>query len=465
MQSTLTTGCQSDRKVWFSMWFLGALITFGLAFFPMFYRLVEGRNRHFQNEAQFKQHIAESFKNMGKEPPEALKPMKERNAKLWAASIFLILPAFVILFLLTKDIIVHEQKQDIYLAEAFLHRAFMPQTVPLTTYVLITIVTLGLGGYIKSPTCITLTIKPIWQSKKSLLDSWRKKIMSSTCKKRRFVSHGGDIWGFSRKYNIPLEEVLEFSGPINFMGPPPKAVDAVKQNARLIKFYPDPNPVEFKQSIADYVGQGVKAENVLLGNGSIELIYMITEVLPPKFSAVIPVPSFSEYEKATLRVDGKVSFVQLPSDFSLENDKIKAAVTTDTKIMCLCNPHSPSGTLYSKRKIMDLVDFCHKKDVVFSIDENYIEFAEEGNKNTVAGMIKEYENLFVIRSVTKFYGMAGLRFGYAIAANALIDRLETMRQPWSINGLACQVTMAAFNDTEFIKNTKETITRNREQLA
>jgi hypothetical protein len=146
MQSTLTTGCQSDRKVWFSMWFLGALITFGLAFFPMFYRLVEGRNRHFQNEAQFKQHIAESFKNMGKEPPEALKPMKERNAKLWAASIFLILPAFVILFLLTKDIIVHEQKQDIYLAEAFLHRAFMPQTVPLTTYVLITIVTLGLGG-------------------------------------------------------------------------------------------------------------------------------------------------------------------------------------------------------------------------------------------------------------------------------------------------------------------------------
>jgi histidinol-phosphate/aromatic aminotransferase/cobyric acid decarboxylase-like protein len=178
--------------------------------------------------------------------------------------------------------------------------------------------------------------------------------VSSRCKKRRFVSHGGDIWGFSRKYNIPLEEVLEFSGPINFMGPPPKAVEAVKQYARLIKFYPDPNPVEFREAIASYVGHGVEAENVLLGNGSIELIYMITEILPQNFRAVIPVPSFSEYEKAALRVGGGVTFVQLPPDFSLENPKIKAAVTEDTKIMCLCNPHSPSGTLYKKEAILDL---------------------------------------------------------------------------------------------------------------
>jgi threonine-phosphate decarboxylase len=289
--------------------------------------------------------------------------------------------------------------------------------------------------------------------------------VSGTCKKRRFVSHGGDIWGFSRKHNIPLEEVLEFSGPINFMGPPPKAVEAVKQNARLIKFYPDPNPVEFKEKIAQYVGHGVEAENILLGNGSIELIYMITESLPQTFKAVIPVPSFSEYEKAALRVGGEVTFVQLPADFSMDNEKIKAAVTDDTKIMCVCNPHSPSGTLYSKKTIMDLVNFCQKRDIIFSIDENYIEFAEEGDKNTVAGEVKNYENLFVIRSVTKFYGLAGLRFGYAIAATNLIDKLETVRQPWSINGLVNMTTLAAFGDTEFIARTKETITKNRAQLA
>jgi threonine-phosphate decarboxylase len=279
------------------------------------------------------------------------------------------------------------------------------------------------------------------------------------------MSHGGDIWGFSRKYNIPVEEVLEFSGPINFMGPPPKAVEAVKEHARLIKFYPDPNPVKFKETIADYAGHGVRAENVLLGNGSIELIYMITEVLPQSFKAVIPIPSFSEYEKAALRVGGKVTFVQLPADFSIENTKIKAVTTDDTKIMYLCNPHSPSGKLYSKESVMDLVDFCHKKNIIFSIDENYIEFAKEGEQNTVAGMVQEYENLFVIRSVTKFYGMAGLRFGYALAASTLIDKLETRRQPWSINGLACQVTMAAFSDKKFIDDTKKIISKNREQVV
>jgi len=289
--------------------------------------------------------------------------------------------------------------------------------------------------------------------------------LTSTCKEKRFVSHGGDIWGFSRKYNIPLEEVLEFSGPINFMGPPPKAVEAVKQNARLIKFYPDPNPVEFKSAIAKYVGHNVRTENILLGNGSIELIYMITELLSKPFKAVIPVPSFSEYEKAALRLGGEIQFVKLPQNFTLEMEKIKASVTADTKIMCICNPHSPSGTLYTKEEVIELVDFCQKKNVIFSIDENYIEFAEAGEENTVAGMVKEYENLFVIRSVTKFYGMAGLRFGYAVAAEPLIEKLETVRQPWSINALASIATLAAFGDTEFIENTKQTIKKERANLS
>jgi threonine-phosphate decarboxylase len=259
--------------------------------------------------------------------------------------------------------------------------------------------------------------------------------------------------------------VLEFSGPINYLGPPQSAVEAVKQNARLIKFYPDPNPVEFKEEIARYVGHGVQEENILLGNGSIELIYMIAESLPKNHKALIPVPSFSEYEKATLRLGGEPAFVQLPENFALETEKIKEAITSETKILCICNPHSPSGTLYGKKQLLELVEFCNTKDVIFSVDENYIEFAEKSLENTLAAAVKDYENLFVIRSVTKFYGMAGIRFGYALAATNLIDKLETVRQPWSINGLAIQVTTAALNDTQFIENTKVTIAKNREILA
>jgi len=127
--------------------------------------------------------------------------------------------------------------------------------------------------------------------------------------------------------------------------------------------------------------------------------------LPPNFNAVIPVPSFSEYEKAALRVGGKAVFVQLPEDFSLNNEQIKKAVNDDTKIMCICNPHSPSGTLYSKESILDLIEFCQKKGVIFSIDENYIEFAEKDiaqiriivltrvDENLVAKLIQDLDYL------------------------------------------------------------------------
>ena len=289
--------------------------------------------------------------------------------------------------------------------------------------------------------------------------------MASPCNQKRFVSHGGDVWGFSRKYNIPLEKVMDFSGPINYLGPAPKAVEAVKEYAKLIRFYPDPNPVEFRKEIAAYVGQGVGEENIILGNGSIELIYMITEAFPEGFKAVIPVPSFSEYEKAALRVGGEPIFVQLPEDFALDLESIEQAVTDDTLIVSICNPHSPSGTLYSRENILELAEWCQKKDVIVSVDENYIEFTDKGPDATVAGYVRQYPNLYVIRSVTKFYGMPGIRFGYGIAAESLKEKLETVRQPWSINGLAGVATLAAFRDKEFIENTKRTIAREKTSFA
>ena len=137
---------ESDRKVWFSMWFLGGIVTFGLAFFPMFHRLIKGRNRHFQKEVKFEDQAAIYLKGHGKEPPSQTQRFKAMNARLWAASIILVVPAWVILYLLSRDLIAHEREQDKFLAAAFPERMFMPQTIPIKTYVLITIVTLGVGG-------------------------------------------------------------------------------------------------------------------------------------------------------------------------------------------------------------------------------------------------------------------------------------------------------------------------------
>ncbi len=136
---------ESDRKVWFSMWFLGAVVTFGVAFFPMFYRLVDGRNRHFRNEDEFEEKVGAYSKKQEKDQPLRKKHFKPMNAKAWAASIILILPVFIILYLLSRDLVVHERSQNAFLAATLPERVFMPQTIPIKTYALITLVTLGVG--------------------------------------------------------------------------------------------------------------------------------------------------------------------------------------------------------------------------------------------------------------------------------------------------------------------------------
>jgi threonine-phosphate decarboxylase len=287
--------------------------------------------------------------------------------------------------------------------------------------------------------------------------------MSNPCKKRRFVSHGGDVWGFSRKYGIPLNNVLDFSAPINFLGASPKAVEAIKNVAHQVKFYPDPNPKELKNEIAEYIG-GIESENIIIGNGSIEPIYMIADFFAPDFEAIIPVPSFSEYEKATLRVHGKPIFSKLKEDFSMDFENIKKVVNEKTRVIFICNPHSPSGKLYSRENILEITKFCNKMNIFVCVDENYMEFTELGSKTTVSGYVEKYKNLFVVKSLSKFFGMPGVRFGYGIANKNFICELQDVRQPWSINLLAVFATKAALNDSEFIKNTKMTIASEKAHL-
>lgn len=145
METTLQNKVDADRKVWFSMWFLAAIVTFGIAFFPMFYRLIEGRNRHFKREENLEKKVAEHLKSQGKQPPALSPSFPERNTKAWTASIILVVPVFIIIYLLSKDLLMHERNQDAFLASVFPQRVFMPQTIPIKTYVVITIVTLGIG--------------------------------------------------------------------------------------------------------------------------------------------------------------------------------------------------------------------------------------------------------------------------------------------------------------------------------
>jgi flagellar biogenesis protein FliO len=146
METAKQSSFETEKKIWFSMWFLTAIVTFGLAFFPMFHRLIVNRNRHFKRESELENQLAAFAKKQGRDPPAINAYWPQMNANAWTVSIILVIPAFVVTYLLSKDLIVHEKQQDQFLASAISQRVFMPQTIPIKTYALITILTLGVGG-------------------------------------------------------------------------------------------------------------------------------------------------------------------------------------------------------------------------------------------------------------------------------------------------------------------------------
>ena len=140
MQNRMLTRIEPDRKIWFSMWFLGSIASFGLAFFPMFYFSVERRNGHFRRQLEFEQRVAAFFNKEWQTIP-----VPDRNAKLWAASIILFVPIFAITYLLSKDLMLHEKRQRDFLAIFYPDWNFKPQNISIRKYALITLVTLGFG--------------------------------------------------------------------------------------------------------------------------------------------------------------------------------------------------------------------------------------------------------------------------------------------------------------------------------
>ncbi len=146
LEGNMLENRETEKVTWFSMWFLASVATFGIAFFPMFYRMINSRNKHFRREANLEKQIVEFLRKQGKEPPQTADASRDMNAAAWAASIILVVPVFIIAYFLSKDLLAHEKHQDQFLADAFPERMFMPQTIPIKKYALITIVTLGVGG-------------------------------------------------------------------------------------------------------------------------------------------------------------------------------------------------------------------------------------------------------------------------------------------------------------------------------
>jgi threonine-phosphate decarboxylase len=277
--------------------------------------------------------------------------------------------------------------------------------------------------------------------------------------------HGGNVWEISEKYNIPVDQLIDFSISTNPLGAPEAALDAINQHRELIKHYPDPDHEWLLEALAKSVG--VKPVNVVVGNGSTELIYLFCEVfLESGCEAVVLVPTFSEYKAAIKRSDGKIVFLQCDSakNFQLNVEELEKTVSEKTRMIFVCNPNSPTGCLYGKEDVLRVIRFAAEKNVLVFVDEDYIDFVDDDKRYSMAEYVNEFSNLFVLRSLTKFYGLAGVRIGFGIGSPEITEILRNVKMPWSVNSLAMVATEAAVRDTEFIETSRLLVSKGRREM-
>ncbi len=264
--------------------------------------------------------------------------------------------------------------------------------------------------------------------------------------------HGDD----AHKY----KNIIDFASNSNPKGVSEKALEAVKNNLDKISNYPDSGCTKLREALAGYVG--VKPENVIAGNGSAEIIRLFCEFFLNKGDVVlILIPAFSEYEENAMLFGGEIISIKLNSgnNFKLNIAKIPGKINNKIKIVFLCSPNNPTGQSIPGEDVLKLA-VENPKTFIF-LDEAFIEFS---GQESLASEVEKHKNLFVLRSMTKFFALAGLRIGYGVGNKNLIKKLSDAKLEWNVNVLAQAAAIGSLRDKEYIKNSKTLMEKEKQNL-
>lgn len=266
--------------------------------------------------------------------------------------------------------------------------------------------------------------------------------------------HGGNIKSAAEKYNLLKENIIDFSANINFVGPPPDVYSRLKKELESITRYPEVDSKTLKKKLAKKYG--FEKDNYIIGNGAVELIYILAKILKPKQSLVYA-PTFSEYEKALKAVDSQINYHYLKKEnkFKLDIEELKTDLTDEIDLFFLCNPNNPTGNFISKENVKQILKHNENHNIFTVIDEAFVDFL--GRNISAISLLKKYENLFILRSLTKFFAIPGLRLGFGIGKQRLIDKMNGYKDPWNVNILAQKAGEVILNQDEYIKLTKKAI--------
>ncbi len=274
-------------------------------------------------------------------------------------------------------------------------------------------------------------------------------------------AHGGNVFSVARSLGVPPEEIFDFSASINPLGPAPGVREAVGAAFDRLVHYPDTACAELRETLA--ACHGLSPGQLCMANGSTELIYLLPRLVEGK-RALIVAPAFSEYERALALAGWEVDFLCLrPREgFRLSLPLLGEKLKEGFDLLFLCNPGNPAGNLVAPEETERIMDLAKAAGTFLVLDEAFIDFCEDNSAKAIA---VRAGNCIVLRSMTKFYALPGLRLGYAIASERVIGRLERLRAPWSVNTLAQAAGLASLADHDYRERTVRLVAAERDFLA
>ena len=239
----------------------------------------------------------------------------------------------------------------------------------------------------------------------------------------------------ARKAGIPEDEIIKLNGNENPYGPSPKAVEAVAMAA--LHVYPDPLQRRMRQSLAEYTGLG--SQHIIAGAGSDELIDLLLRLFIEPGDTILDFePTFAMYAFCARVCGGNVVMLQRDELFEIDMDTVRDAIDRRTKILFVSSPNNPTGNLVRESQVKEMLE----TGLMVVVDEAYFEFCGQ----TVAHLVPQYENLVVLRTLSKWAGLAGLRIGYGIMSPALVDHIVDIKSPYNVNVAAEAALLASLED-------------------
>ncbi|HTY89857.1 MAG TPA: histidinol-phosphate transaminase [Methanocella sp.] len=268
---------------------------------------------------------------------------------------------------------------------------------------------------------------------------------------------GRNIEEVARSYGIAPRDVIKLASNENCLGPSPKAIAAVKKAAGTIHLYPSVDAIELKEALAAHYGLPVG--NIVTGPGMDGVLETLLRVFLDKGDeSVIPVPTFSYYENVTGFSSASPVFSMRKPDYSIDVEDILDKVNDRTKFIFITSPNNPTGNV---TPVEDIERIAKAVKCLVFVDEAYIDFSDR----PVLDLVKKFDNVIVGRTMSKAWGLAGLRIGYAFVPEWVLKQYMKAATPFAISRVSIAAALGALSDTEYYRKSIETVKKGRKYLA